>query len=639
MAFIIGDLSLQLGRLCTGLPHGFDVDDGIRDIPEINKGLDLNLLEGDILETKEKSALLGDQYRWESPVPYVLNEDLDINAKGVILRAFEQFRLKSCIDFKPRDSEEYYISVEKKDGCYSYVGKRFNNGQILSIGAGCGTVSVVEHEFLHALGFYHEQSRYDRDDHVTIVWENIETGREHSFNKYSEHQITTQGTPYDYTSVMHYGKDYFTNGNGPTIITKFPEFQDVIGQRLDMSFYDVVELNKLYKCNASTSFLDHCSFDNESLCEMSVCSHSSLGWERVTNVAGGPHSDHTYLGSESQGAVKKQPVNVNVFFLCFLSSVGFFMHLSTVNGQKGDRAKLDTRAMTPSRDCKVQCLQFFHYHSGSESDQLNIWIREFDNEADPNGTRRLMGQITGPPANYWQLHNVPLNATKRFQVEFESRKGAGSSTGGFSVDDINLSETECPHIWQIRNFEELLTSSSPGTYIYSPRYYSPEGYGYQVFLVLQREYFSIYVRLVSGDYDDQLQWPCPWRQVTFLLLDQNPHIQQRMSHQRSLTTDPTYISGGVFYWDNPRKVGTPIVMNNETVYVNGGLGYRYFMYQKDLSNRAFVKGGDIFLLLSMQDISGLLQKDTVPCPSVPEQNFMGSPEDQADEGPCVERIK
>ena len=40
----------------------------------------------------------------------------EMNAKGVILRAFEQFRLKTCIDFKPRDSEDYYMSFQKKDG-------------------------------------------------------------------------------------------------------------------------------------------------------------------------------------------------------------------------------------------------------------------------------------------------------------------------------------------------------------------------------------------------------------------------------------------------------------------------------------------------------------------------------------------
>lgn len=59
---------------------------------------------------------------------------------------------------------------------------------------------------------------------------------------------STMDTPYDYYSVMHYPKDAFGIGDRLTIITKLPEFQDVIGQRLDMSHYDVEELNKFYGC-------------------------------------------------------------------------------------------------------------------------------------------------------------------------------------------------------------------------------------------------------------------------------------------------------------------------------------------------------------------------------------------------------
>ncbi len=60
---------------------------------------------------------------------------------------------------------------------------------------------------------------------------------------------TAQETPYDYYSVMHFDKNAFSNGNGSTIITKSPELQDVIGQLMEMSEYDTIELNKLYKCS------------------------------------------------------------------------------------------------------------------------------------------------------------------------------------------------------------------------------------------------------------------------------------------------------------------------------------------------------------------------------------------------------
>ncbi|KAG9334617.1 hypothetical protein JZ751_007440 [Albula glossodonta] len=560
--------------------------------------------------------------------PDINDINKELNAKGVILKALEEFRLKTCMDFKLRDNETNYISIEKDAGCFSYVGNNMIGGQILSIGQGCGTVGIVEHEFLHALGFWHEQSRYDRDDYVTILLENIEEGREYNFQKVLKNESTTQGTPYDYDSLMHYGPNAFSNGNGPTIITKLPQYQYVIGQRFDMT--------------SALAFLDRCSFENGSMCEMVRCSKNKASWDSVTSVPEGPHSGHSNLGVSggplnSSSPTSNASVPINATSAPDFSTpaadteTDFFMHFSTATADEGDRAKMDTMRMTPRRKCSVQCLQFFYYHSGNESDQLNIWIREFDDEFDQTGTRQLVGQITGPPADYWQLQHVPLNATKTFQVEFEGQKGDGNSSGGFSVDDINLSETECPHrTWQIRDVERLSDADST---LYSPRYYSPDGYAYQMEAYLRPSYIDVFLRLVSGDNDDQLQWPCPWRQVTISMLDQNPDIQQRMSKQLSYTTDPN--STYSYVWDYPRIAGD--LFNDsygESYFVNIGWGFRNFITMEAMRNRGFIKGGDIFFLVSMQDISELRFNDSLMCNTMlPQQNFTLFSADPEDEGP------
>lgn len=75
------------------------------------------------------------------------------------------------------------------------------------------------------------------------------TGFENNFAIASKDSTTTNGVPYDYGSVMHYGQGAFSNGNGSTIITLDPEFQDVIGQRIGLSNSDVKELNLRYQCS------------------------------------------------------------------------------------------------------------------------------------------------------------------------------------------------------------------------------------------------------------------------------------------------------------------------------------------------------------------------------------------------------
>ena len=46
--------------------------------------------------------------------------------------------------------------------------------------ATCMVSGIIQHELTHVLGFYHEQSRPDRDTYVSIQWSNIQPGTDTS---------------------------------------------------------------------------------------------------------------------------------------------------------------------------------------------------------------------------------------------------------------------------------------------------------------------------------------------------------------------------------------------------------------------------------------------------------------------------
>ncbi|KAG8442096.1 hypothetical protein GDO86_011043, partial [Hymenochirus boettgeri] len=482
-----------------------DVDGGKDlDIFEINEGLDL--FEGDIKldNINQKNSIIGDDYRWPIPVPYYLEDSVEINAKALVEEAFERYRLKTCIDFKPWEGEANYISVFKDNGCYSNVGNLRQGRQRLSLGTNCDRLATIQHEFLHALGFWHEQSRADRDDYVTIVWERIQTGKEHNFNKYNDTQSNSLNVPYDYTSVMHYSKTAFQNGSDPTIVTNIPAFSDVIGQRMDFSDYDLEKLNRLYNCSTSLSFLDTCSFEYNNICGMIQGTGDNADWQHLLSSPGGPTTDHTHLGNCKES--------------------GYFMHLSTSAGNTGERALLESRFFYPKRG--FQCLEFFYYFNGHESDKLNIWIREYT-QSYPNGTLIFIGSVNGQPAEYWQLHHVSLNVSNKFRFVLRALKEMEkwSIQRRICYRRHKFSEAHCPHnIWHIRNF--TYESIRENGRIYSPPFYSndvrPSG-------TVDKPYdLEIYFHIISGANDDTLHWPCSLRQASMMLMDQHPDIRKRI---------------------------------------------------------------------------------------------------------------
>ncbi|XP_051549170.1 hatching enzyme 1.2-like [Myxocyprinus asiaticus] len=224
-------------------------------ILESNNGSSELLMEGDLVFPKTRNALFcfNNNCFWKKnaknlvEVPYIMSNEFSSSDKSVIQSAMETFHTKTCIRFVARTSQTDYLSIENKDGCYSSLG-RIGGKQVVSLKRlGCVYRGIAQHELNHALGFYHEQTRSDRDQYVRINWENISPDMAYNFQK---QDTNNQNTPYDYGSIMHYGSTAFATQAGVETITPIPDARVQIGQRQDLSNTDILRINKLYGCSS-----------------------------------------------------------------------------------------------------------------------------------------------------------------------------------------------------------------------------------------------------------------------------------------------------------------------------------------------------------------------------------------------------
>ncbi|GAA0229140.1 M12 family metallopeptidase [Cryptosporangium japonicum] len=175
-------------------------------------------------------------------VPYEVADD--IGPEEHVAEAIEHLESRTRIRFVPRTTDHPdYVRFVLGDSFASRVG-RVGGEQQIEILAG-GEMGRVLHEMVHTLGRWHEHCRTDRDEYVTIHWQNITTEARPNFLIQA---VGPEVGPYDYESIMHYPRVAFSvNGERTLDTVHTPPPGLPLGQRRQLSDGDCRVIEHLYR--------------------------------------------------------------------------------------------------------------------------------------------------------------------------------------------------------------------------------------------------------------------------------------------------------------------------------------------------------------------------------------------------------
>lgn len=219
-----------------------------------------NLVGGDVAVPKKKSRSFGLSTRrnnWPNGlVPYTIDSRSGFTKNHInIIKAGMQMitdKTDGCIRFTPRTNQRNYVNFVHGQGCWSNLGMIGGRQPINLQRDGCVVEGTVVHEIMHALGFWHEQSRPDRDQYITVNYNNVDPASKSNFDK---QQGQTFGTRYDPLSIMQYGERAFSINGGKTMVSKdrsitLTEPYQKKGSKI-LTKNDIASVKQLYSCSGS----------------------------------------------------------------------------------------------------------------------------------------------------------------------------------------------------------------------------------------------------------------------------------------------------------------------------------------------------------------------------------------------------
>jgi len=544
-----------------------------KDILEINENVrEVDLVDGDIISHETRNAITDTTKYWTSTIiPVAYGPTLPLLNIAGIEEARLEYEMRTCLSFVDRTDEEDYIIFQLRSGCYSSVGK-VGGAQTISIGYGCDWRSVVQHEMMHAIGIYHEQSRPDRDNYVRIQAQNIDLSKLNNFVKYDYKTVDDRRVPYDYESVMHYDDSGFSNNGEKTILTRDPAFQGVIGQRRTFSIGDVDMINRMYPCGDPLRHSYSCNFEEEN-----VCGYIQDEKNDDINFVRAVISETPQLATDNSYGEKGK---------------GTAMMLDSSKGL-GVANMISMRLHT---NATTQCLHFSYYMNlatNSKGAGISASLATIDETTGAIVSTVSLVTISEDHGDYWNLERITIQApAKHYKLVFSAKNGGKDDV--IAVDDILIQDKPCDSAFvQIHNWSDVLASTTNKTGFKTDPIYTDAGYAFKLLIYPDGHpsgtegYMALFFGLTAGVNDDELEWPFTNQVIRLQMEDQNSNVLLRMSQFIQYISD-----------DNEEVWGRPEPGED-------GLSYGYFAFMKIediMKTRDFLKNDAIVISVNIRDM-------------------------------------